>query len=154
MKSCLNAMQHCACYICLIFVLRSVVICWYCCFVFVVVVVFAVVLGCLGEFCLRFLFHSTDIHIPLMLSNTTNAPSVTLSAAVTSEEKSTWPGQSIRLTRYSRVSSPSWWACALGSMLVSTSYNNEMALKRKTGTLNAANLISNLLIQKITKLFF
>ena len=29
-----------------------------------------------------------------------------------------------------------------------------MALKRKKGTLNAANLISNLLIQKITKLFF
>lgn len=37
--------------------------------------------------------------LPETQSTTTRAPSVTLRAAVTSEEKSTWPGESIRLMR-------------------------------------------------------
>jgi hypothetical protein len=36
---------------------------------------------------------------PSMTSTTTRAPSVMRSAAVTSDEKSTWPGESIRLIR-------------------------------------------------------
>ena len=36
---------------------------------------------------------------PSTQSTTTSAPSVMRSAAVTSEEKSTWPGESIRLIR-------------------------------------------------------
>ena len=38
-------------------------------------------------------------HSPLTQSTTTSAPSVTRRAAVTSLEKSTWPGESIRLIR-------------------------------------------------------
>mmetsp|Transcript_19713 Transcript_19713/g.68342 ORF Transcript_19713/g.68342 Transcript_19713/m.68342 type:complete len:238 (-) Transcript_19713:45-758(-) len=37
---------------------------------------------------------------PSIVSTTTSAPSVMRSAAVTSEEKSTWPGESMRLMRY------------------------------------------------------
>jgi len=37
---------------------------------------------------------------PSTQSTTTKAPSVTLNAAVTSEEKSTCPGESIKLMRY------------------------------------------------------
>ena len=45
-----------------------------------------------------------NVYVPLTQSTTTIAPSVTRSAAVTSEEKSTWPGQSIKLTRKPRPS--------------------------------------------------
>lgn len=38
-------------------------------------------------------------HTPYTQSTTTSAPSVTLKAAVTSEEKSTWPGESIKLIK-------------------------------------------------------
>mmetsp|Transcript_20616 Transcript_20616/g.66123 ORF Transcript_20616/g.66123 Transcript_20616/m.66123 type:complete len:292 (-) Transcript_20616:195-1070(-) len=43
---------------------------------------------------------SVCTHTPEMASTTTSAPSVTRSAAVTSDEKSTCPGESIRLIRY------------------------------------------------------
>ena len=42
---------------------------------------------------------SVCTHTPSMQSTTTSAPSVTRSAAVTSDEKSTWPGESIRLIK-------------------------------------------------------
>ncbi|RNA09927.1 hypothetical protein BpHYR1_009619 [Brachionus plicatilis] len=38
-------------------------------------------------------------HTPEMQSTTTRAPSVTRIAAVTSELKSKWPGESMRLTK-------------------------------------------------------
>ena len=38
-------------------------------------------------------------NLPDTQSTTTRAPSVTRRAAVTSEEKSTWPGESIRLIK-------------------------------------------------------
>jgi hypothetical protein len=43
---------------------------------------------------------SVCTHTPSTQSTTTSAPSVIRSAAVTSDEKSTWPGESMRLTRY------------------------------------------------------
>ena len=43
---------------------------------------------------------SVCTHTPSIVSTTTSAPSVMRSAAVTSDEKSTWPGESIRLMRY------------------------------------------------------
>ena len=39
------------------------------------------------------------VDIPETQSTTTRAPSVTRKAAVTSDEKSTWPGESIRLIK-------------------------------------------------------
>ena len=42
---------------------------------------------------------SIKTNIPLTQSTTTRAPSVTLRAAVTSDEKSTCPGESIKLMR-------------------------------------------------------
>jgi len=45
---------------------------------------------------------SVCTHTPSTQSTTTSAPSVTRSAAVTSDEKSTWPGESIRLMRKER----------------------------------------------------
>eukprot|EP01139_Manchomonas_bermudensis_P019049 Amastigsp_a676327_4345.p5 type:complete len:100 gc:universal Amastigsp_a676327_4345:1995-2294(+) len=42
---------------------------------------------------------SVCTHTPSTQSTTTSAPSVTRSAAVTSDEKSTWPGESMRLMR-------------------------------------------------------
>ena len=42
---------------------------------------------------------SVYTHTPSTVSTTTKAPSVTLKAAVTSEEKSTWPGESIKFNK-------------------------------------------------------
>ena len=39
------------------------------------------------------------MYIPETQSTTTKAPSVTRKAAVTSDEKSTWPGESIKLIK-------------------------------------------------------
>lgn len=45
---------------------------------------------------------------PETQSTTTRAPSVTLKAAVTSDEKSTWPGESIKLIKKSFLLSGSF----------------------------------------------
>lgn len=43
---------------------------------------------------------SVYTHTPSTVSTTTKAPSVILRAAVTSAEKSTWPGESIKFNKY------------------------------------------------------
>ncbi len=49
--------------------------------------------------CLKTVYVCTQT--PSTVSTTTNAPSVTLKAAVTSELKSTCPGESIKFIKYS-----------------------------------------------------
>ncbi len=67
-------------------------------------------------------------YLPETQSTTTRAPSVTLRAAVTSLEKSTWPGESIRLIRKPEVVS---FSCLMKAMSFSAMLKNmEMALKR------------------------
>ena len=70
------------------------------------------------------------MYIPETQSTTTKAPSVTRKAAVTSDEKSTWPGESIKLIKKPLQSFS--FSCLTNSMSFSAiSKYMEMALNRK-----------------------
>lgn len=68
-------------------------------------------------------------NVPETQSTTTSAPSVTRRAAVTSLEKSTWPGESIRLIRKPFSFLSLWSGLVMNTMSLSCSSKNmDMAL--------------------------
>lgn len=70
-----------------------------------------------------------DNNVPETQSTTTSAPSVTRRAAVTSLEKSTWPGESIRLIRKPFSFLSLWSGLVMNTMSFSCSSKNmDMAL--------------------------
>ena len=58
------------------------------------------------------------VHTPSTASTTSSAPSLSRAAADTSEQKSTWPGESIRLTRTSSPPSAGRYASAIDDAFI------------------------------------
>lgn len=87
---------------------------------------------------------STDAYdVPETQSTTTRAPSVTRRAAVTSEEKSTWPGESIKLTRKPLSPFSCWSGWVIRSWVAWSSLKYmEIALRGGRGCLETTTLHS------------